>query len=107
MVLARLTERAIPLKSHCQRLADVQSRPRPGLELPLVLRARQITLERGIGDQLHVPKPSLEDGRQLRRPRTLAEGRRRGVVLGDEAGIDGQTPGRWGPQRWEEHTYEL
>src|SRR5258705_7044748 len=97
MVRARFPDRAVPLESHRQRLADVLSRPRPGLELPLVLRARQITLERRIGDQLHASKPSLEDGGQLCGSRTLTECRPGGLVLGAEADIHRQTPGRWGP----------
>src|SRR5712671_2599188 len=98
MVLARLTERAVPLESQRQRLADVHSRPRSGLELPLVLRAGQITLERGIGDQLHASKPSLEDRGQLGGSRTLTECRPGGLVLGAEADIHRQTPRRWGPE---------
>src|SRR5258705_5496453 len=97
MVRARFPDRAVPVESQRQRLADVHSRTRLGLELPLVLRAGQITLERRIGDQLQASKPSLENGGQLCGSRTLTECRPGGLVLGAEAEIHRQSPGRWGP----------
>ena len=53
---------------------------------------REITLERGIGEQLQGPKAPFEDRRQLRGTGTLAERRARRLVLGAEPDADGEAP---------------
>src|SRR2546430_7647592 len=92
MPLPSLAQRAVILDSQCQVLVDLGGRARLGLEFELMLGAGQVTLERGIEDQLQAGNAALEDGRQLERARALAERRSRRLILEAEPEPHRQPP---------------
>src|SRR5712691_11741444 len=92
VLVKRPLKRPVILEPQRHHLADVESGARPRLELPLVLRARQITLKRRVGSQLQATEPPLEHRGQLSGARALAELRSSGLELGAEPDIHGEPP---------------
>src|SRR6266478_9411283 len=90
--LACLAKRAVPLEPERHDSADVEPGARPWLELPFVTWTHEVTLDRGIGQQLQRAKTTLENRRQLGRPWTVAERRPRRLVFGAEPDFYGQAP---------------